>query len=234
MDRRKISIEVSDELRQAWPGFQGAAVFANVKNSDYSEELWKRIGEFTELYRSKYTTDSIKDMPSKSKPVGAAEKELLFTLNNTIKRVTEDMETFSFNTAIARIMELVNALAKYDALEKRNVATEKAAARDLVLLLAPFAPHFCEELWEECGGRDFVFEERYPVADEKALALDEKEYAVQVNSKMACRAMISTSATEDEIKALVLALPEVQEKTAGKSVKKCIVVPGRLVNLIVG
>lgn len=64
MDRRKISIEVSDELRQAWPGFQGAAVFANVKNSDYSEELWKRIGEFTELYRSKYTTDSIKDMPS--------------------------------------------------------------------------------------------------------------------------------------------------------------------------
>lgn len=64
MDRRKISVEVSDELRQAWPGFQGAAVFANVKNSDYSEELWKRIGEFTELYRSKYTTDSIKDMPS--------------------------------------------------------------------------------------------------------------------------------------------------------------------------
>ena len=64
MENRKIKISVSDDLRQAWPEFQGAAVFANVKNSGYNEELWKRIDEFTELYRSKYTTDSIKDMPS--------------------------------------------------------------------------------------------------------------------------------------------------------------------------
>ena len=64
--------------------------------------------------------------------------------------------------------------------------------------------------------------------------IDEKEYAVQVNSKMVCRAMISTSATEEEVRALALALPEVSEKMAGKCVKKCIVVPGRLVNLIVG
>ena len=131
-------------------------------------------------------------------------------------------------------MEFVNALAKYDALANKNIAFEKTAVHDLVKLLAPFAPHFCEELWEQLGGKDFVFEEEYPVADEKALTLDEKEYAVQVNSKMACRAMIPTSATEEEVKAIVLALPEVQEKTAGKSVKKCIVVPGRLVNLIVG
>ncbi len=64
MENRKINIVVSDELKQAWPGFQGAAVFARVKNSGYNEQLWKRIDEFTELYRSKYTTDSIKDMPS--------------------------------------------------------------------------------------------------------------------------------------------------------------------------
>ena len=148
--------------------------------------------------------------------------------------MTRDLEAFSFNTAIARIMELVNALAKYDALPAKNVAVEKATVRDLVLLLAPFAPHFCEELWEEIGGKDFVLEQNYPVADAKALTLDEKEYAVQVNSKMVCRAMISTSATEEEVRALALALPEVSEKMAGKSVKKCIVVPGRLVNLIVG
>ncbi|WP_299232276.1 phenylalanine--tRNA ligase beta subunit-related protein [uncultured Bacteroides sp.] len=59
-----MKIVVSDELKEAWPGFQGAAVFANVKNSGYNEQLWKRIDEFTVLYRSKYTTDSIKDMPS--------------------------------------------------------------------------------------------------------------------------------------------------------------------------
>ena len=64
MENRRINITVSDELRQAWPGFQGAAVFARVKNSGYNEQLWKRIDEFTELYRSKYTTDSIKNMPS--------------------------------------------------------------------------------------------------------------------------------------------------------------------------
>ena len=64
MENRKINIVVSDELKQAWPRFQGAAVFANVRNSAYNEQLWKRIDEFTELYRSRYTTDSIKDMPS--------------------------------------------------------------------------------------------------------------------------------------------------------------------------
>lgn len=62
--RKKLTIEVSEELRKAWHSFQGAAVFATVKNSAYSEELWKRIGEFTELYRSRYTIDSIKEMPA--------------------------------------------------------------------------------------------------------------------------------------------------------------------------
>lgn len=61
---KKLTIEVSDELKQAWPQFRGAAVFATVKNTAYNEELWKRIGEFTALYRSKYTTDSIKEMPA--------------------------------------------------------------------------------------------------------------------------------------------------------------------------
>ena len=84
------------------------------------------------------------------------------------------------------------------------------------------------------GGKNFVIEQDYPVADPKALVLDEKEYAVQVNSRMVCKTNVSTSATQEEIEALVLALPEVAEKIAGKSVKKCIVVPGRLVNLIVG
>lgn len=165
---------------------------------------------------------------------GSEEKALDYAKNYAIDRVSKDVEAFSFNTSIARIMELVNAIAKYDALEQKNVAVEKAAVRDLVLLLAPFAPHFCEELWEEIEGKGSVFEQSYPVADEKALHLDEKEYAVQVNSKMACRAMLPTSATEEEVKALVLDLPEVQEKMAGKSVKKCIVIPSRLVNLIVG
>ena len=82
------------------------------------------------------------------------------------------------------------------------------------------------------GGKDLLIKETCPVADQAALVLDEKEYAVQVNSKMVCKAMIATALSKEEIEALVLALPEVQERLAGKDVKKCIVVPGRLVNLI--
>ena len=98
------------------------------------------------LERTERLVLKIKDMPSKSKPVGAAEKELLFTLNNTIKRVTEDMETFSFNTAIARIMELVNAMYKYDNEADKDTSLMKDCADKLVLMLAPLVPHIAEEL----------------------------------------------------------------------------------------
>ena len=84
------------------------------------------------------------------------------------------------------------------------------------------------------GGKGFVFEQSFPKEDPKALVLDEKEYAVQVNSKIVCRVMIPTSLSEKEIEAFALNLPEVAEKAAGKTVRKCIVVLGRLVNLIVG
>ena len=148
--------------------------------------------------------------------------------------MSKDTEAFSFNTAIARIMEYVNALSKYDALAEKNVTLLKACTHDLVLMLAPFAPHFCEELFEEIGGKGFVFEQRYPVADPAKLVRDETEYAVQVNSKIVCKAMIANGLKNEEIEAFVLALPEVREKLADKTVKKCIVVAGRLVNLIVG
>ena len=207
--------------------------FSYTEGGPWNDDGIKAIAKFLDRVE-KLTLKISESKTGKDAAYGAEEKALDYAKNYAIDRVTRDLEAFSFNTAIARIMELVNALAKYDALPAKNVAVEKAAVRDLVLLLAPFAPHFCEELWEEIGGKDFVLEQNYPVADAKALTLDEKEYAVQVNSKMVCRAMISTSATEEEVRALALALPEVSEKMAGKSVKKCIVVPGRLVNLIVG
>ncbi len=168
-------------------------------------------------------------------PFGAEEKALNYARNFNIKRVSEDMEAFSFNTAIARLMELTNALYKYDGLTgEKNLWLFRETVKDLVLLLAPCAPHFCEELWEMLGGKGFVFEQPFPKEDQAALVLDEKEYAVQVNSKIVCRVMIPTAYSEKEIEEYVQTLPEVAEKTAGKSVKKCIVVLGRLVNLIVG
>ncbi len=170
----------------------------------------------------------------REEPYGAEEKGLNYARNFAIARVTRDLEAFSFNTAIARIMEFVNALAKYDAVENKNVSLYKAAAKDLVLILAPCAPHFCEELFEQIGGRGSVFEQRFPVEDPEALKLEETEYAVQINSKIVCKKMFSSSATKEEIEAVARELPEVVERTEGKTIRKCVVVPGRLVNFIVG
>ena len=167
--------------------------------------------------------------------ITAAEKELNYAKNFAVKGITKDVEMFSFNTSIARLMEYVNALQKYDSeLEAKNVAFYKECILDLIKMIAPFAPHFAEELWEIAGHKTSVFEEAYPVVDESALIKDEIEYAVQVNSKIKAKMMISQSLSNDEIQAVVAQHPDVAPLLEGKSVKKCIVVKGRLVNLIVG
>ena len=159
---------------------------------------------------------------------GKAEKELNYVRNSTIKSVSADLETFSFNTAIARIMEYVNALYAYDG-ENADKAFMSECLDDLVRLLAPFAPHFSEELWEMRGGKYSVFNQSYPVADEKAMVRDEVELAVQVNSKLRARIVVATSAEKADIEAA--ALEAVKDQLAGAP-KKIIIVPGRLVNII--
>ncbi len=164
-----------------------------------------------------------------------AEKNLSYAKHYAIKNITRDVESFSFNTSVARLMEYVNALQKYEAeAEEKNVEFFKACVKDLVLMMAPFTPHFCEELWEMLGNKESVFEENYPVFDEKALVKDEVEYAVQINSKIKAKLMIPEGLSDEDIQATVCAYPEISEQIAGKTVKKCIIVKGRLVNLIVG
>jgi leucyl-tRNA synthetase len=103
---------------------------------------------------------------------------------------------------------------------------------DLLLLLAPCAPHFTEELWEKADNRKSIFTFPYPVCNEAALVLDEVEYAVQINSKVRAKITVSSSLDEAGIRETVLADAQVQELTEGKEPKKVIVVKGRLVNII--
>ena len=91
-------------------------------------------------------------LPEGEAPYGAEEKALNYARNFAIQRVARDMEAFSFNTAVARLMELLNAVNKYDGLEAKNTALLKDTVKDLILLLAPCAPHTAEELWEIWGG----------------------------------------------------------------------------------
>ncbi len=206
--------------------------FSYTEGGPWSDDGIKAIARFMD--RVEKITLKVRDYPETNEPFGAEEKALDYARNYAIQHVTKDLEAFSFNTAVARMMELVNSVYKYDALPQKNTALLKATVRDFLLLLAPCAPHFCEELWEQTGGKGFIFEESYPVENPAALILDETEYAVQLNSKIVCKAMIPSGASNEEIEALALALPEVREKLGGKTLKKCIVVPKRLVNLIVG
>ena len=164
-----------------------------------------------------------------------SDKELNYAKHFALKNIIRDTEAFSFNTSIARIMEFVNALTKYDSeVAEKNDKFYRACILDLLRMLAPFAPHFTEELWEVCGKKTSVFKESYPVVDEKALVKDETEYAVQVNSKIKAKALIAEGMSDEEIQAYVCSLPEVAPALEGKTVRKCIIVKGRLINLIVG
>ena len=168
-----------------------------------------------------------------NREIGENEKELLYATNYAIKCVDRDMENFSFNTAVARLMELLNALYKYDAIENKNTAVFSECFKKFILLLAPCAPHFSEETWEMLGNKSSVFTASYPVCDESALVKDKVEVAVQINSKIRAKMFIPSEATEDEIKNLIFSDEKLAAELAGKTVKKLIVIPKRIVNVIV-
>ncbi|MBQ7327948.1 MAG: leucine--tRNA ligase [Clostridia bacterium] len=168
-----------------------------------------------------------------SAPETKAEKDLEFVLNKTIKDYEESFETFSFNVAVARLMELVNAMYKYDTVENKNIALCKKTLKDLVILFAPAAPHFAEELWQQIGEEYSVHNQSYPACDESKIVLDTIEIAVQVNSKIVSRTNIATSWTNEQVLENVKADEKVAALIAGKTIVKEIVVPGRIVNLIV-
>jgi leucyl-tRNA synthetase len=156
----------------------------------------------------------------------APDPQLLRLLNKTVRAVTEGIESLSFNTSIARLMELVNALTP---LEQRP----RSVVNSLVLLLAPFAPHLCEELWNALGQRQSLAYAAWPIFDPD-LATDEKrEYVVQLNGRIRHRIVADAHMAADMLLALVRADRRVRELLAGKKIEKEIAVPGRLVNFVV-
>lgn len=181
-----------------------------------------RVERIVDKYNEIQTNNSSKE----------SDFELQFVLNNTIKSATNDIENFSFNTAIARLMELTNALYKYEKDGHYNAEVFKDTLKKLVLLIAPFTPHFCEELWERIGGKFSIFHEKYPVCDEKKLVRSEIEIAVQINSKIRGKITISNSLNDEQIKQSVIESGRFEQQLDGKNIVKVIVVKGRLVNIL--
>ena len=148
-------------------------------------------------------------------------------LHATVKKVSQDIEGLCFNTAISQLMIFLNAFAG----EGRPLP--RIAAETYVQLLAPFAPHLGEELWERLGHDGGVSYVPWPEWDEKALVLDEVEIAVQIRGKVRARIMMPAAATPAEMERLALADPKVQAALAGAAPRKVVAVPKRLVNVVV-
>ena len=156
-------------------------------------------------------------------------------LHRAIKKVTEDLDgRFNFNTAISTIMELVNAMYQYkDGHDAVQGDLAEELVQKLLLLLAPFTPHITEELWHECGYEGSVHQQVWPTYEEKALAVDEVEIAVQVNGKVRDKLTVAVNMDKAALEEQAKALPRVQEFIDGKNVVKVIVVPNKIVNIVV-
>lgn len=163
----------------------------------------------------------------------ADERKLRRKTHQTIKKVGEDIEDFRFNTAVAAIMEWVNLMYDLkDALLASPAFSE--SVHSLILVLAPFTPHIADELWERLGYGGFTYNEPYPDYDEAVAAAEELNIVVQVNGKLRDVLVVPVDTPQEELERLALASPKVQQFTNGKTVKKVIVVPNKLVNVVVG
>jgi len=148
-------------------------------------------------------------------------------MNKTIKKVTEDIDRFHFNTGIAALMEYINQLYQVDVGQ-----ISEAHIKTLILLLSPLAPHISEELWKELGGKGDVYHEAWPTWDKSAVVDEEVLVVIQVNGKLREKLMVPADISEDEIKKMAQESERVSQYIEGKTIRKVIYVPKRLVNIV--
>jgi leucyl-tRNA synthetase len=196
--------------------------------SRFLGRVHRLVTKYTEIVRS----------PGSHKRTGSeTEQKVLRRLHQTIAKLTQDFSgRWHFNTSIAAIMSLINELvAAEPAMDSGEVSAGAVAEvfRNLVLMLAPFAPFFAAEMWEQIGSEGVVFRTAWPVADEELARENEMEIPVQVNGKLVNVVKVPAGSDEATVKAAALADEKVKARIEGKTIVKTIVVPGKLVNLVV-
>ncbi len=163
----------------------------------------------------------------------AEQKSLRRKTHETIAKVTDDVERrFTFNTAIASMMELFNEVGKFEDSSPQGKAVVHEAYSALIRLLSPFTPHVTHELWAQLGYQTALINEAWPEVDEEALVRDSLSLVVQVNGKRRSNIEVAASASKEECEAAALADDNVQKHISGNTVRKVIVVPGKLVNIV--
>ncbi|MBL8022056.1 MAG: leucine--tRNA ligase [Leptospirales bacterium] len=161
-----------------------------------------------------------------AEPAGDRKPAVERLLHQTIRKVTEDIERLSFNTAISTLMVFVN-----ETTAEKQIGKE--AANAFLVLLSPFAPHIAEELWQKLGNKKSIAHETWPAFDPKKAAASEIEIVFQVNGKVKGKAMLAPDSTDDQLKAAALADDSIKRAIDGKEIRKTIVVKNKLVNLVV-
>ena len=207
------------ELDWSDSGVEGSYRFLN--------RVYRLVYDYIENIRGEVVTDSRIEIRNER------DKSLNYTLNGTIKKVTEDAGgRYSFNTAISSIMELVNELYKYKQSGEINVPIMELAINDLLLILNPFTPHITEELWSDMGHKERVYQTPWPEYDPSALVLDEIEVIVQINGRIKDKLVVPRDTDKEKLEELARSSAKVQSACEGKTIVKAIVIPGKLVNFV--
>ncbi|MBT3293923.1 MAG: leucine--tRNA ligase [Verrucomicrobia bacterium] len=199
--------------------------------SRFLRRLWRRVHDHRDLLRA--TAADVGDLSALAEP----ERDLYRKLHETIQHVTHDMEGgFHFNSAIAQVMELSNSIDACHVTDESSASMKtvfRACIENMMRLVAPFAPHIAEEIWRELGYATSILKAAWPTVDPEALTRESVELVLQVNGKVRGRLDAAVDMPPAELEAAALAAESVQKYLQGKTVRKVIVVPNRLVNIAV-
>ncbi len=205
------------ELDWSDAGVEGSYRFLN--------RVYRMVYEFTQKYPVVPTEYQVKT---------DADKSLNYMLNTAIKKVSEDVGgRFSFNTAISSIMELVNEMYRYKELPQLEVGLLGKAVKELILILSPFTPHICEEMWEHMGQAESLTTMSWPEYDEAALVKDEVEIVVQINGKVKEKLKVASNLDKESLEKIAMENEKVQALLEGRTVIKVVAVPNRLLNIVI-
>jgi len=193
--------------------------------SRFLKRLWRLAFEYVETgHTAALDTAALND----------AQKAIRLVTHETIAKVGDDIgRRFTFNTAIASVMELMNALSKFKDDSEQGRAVMRESLQAITLLLSPIVPHITHEIWKVLGEEGLLLDQAWPEVDETALVKDSLQIIVQVNGKLRSRIEVAATAGKDDIETAALADTNVMKFTDGKQIVKVIVVPGKLVNIVV-
>jgi leucyl-tRNA synthetase len=192
----------------------------------FLRRLWRVVGEHAAAggQPGPVDVDSLND----------GQRDLRRAVHQTIVKVSDDVgRRYTFNTAIAAVMELINKVSRFDAQTEPDRAVVREALDTVVLMLSPIVPHICHRLWQVLGHESAVTDAAWPVADQVALHADTVEIVVQVNGKLRARIQTPANASQDVLRQSALQDENVRRFIADKDIRKVIIVPGKLVNVVV-